>query len=118
MMFAALYFYKIPKDRIDQFLSIQRQAADIYRRYGAIDDATFASSNLAARYGCASLLSEIALESNEELFFSVSLFESKENHDLIMLQLDRDPEISSLYDETCKVMDVSRILRGEFNRIV
>ncbi|MBL7688111.1 MAG: DUF1428 family protein [Bdellovibrionaceae bacterium] len=117
-MFAAIYFYKIPNDRIDQFLSIQKQAADIYRRHGAIDDATFAPSNLAARYGCTSLLSDVTLEPNEELFFSLSLFKSKEDHDLIMLKLDRDPEILSLYDETCKVIDVSRILRGEFNRIV
>lgn len=117
-MFAAIYFYKIPKDRIDQFLSIQKQAADIYRRHGAIDDATFAPSNLAARYGCTSLLSDFTLEPNEELFFSVGLFKSKEDHDSIMLRLDSDPEILSLYEETCKVMDVSRILRGEFNRIV
>lgn len=117
-MFSALYFYRVPSGKADQFLFIQRKSAEIYRKHGAIDDLTFGAGDLAAKYGCASFLKEISLAADETLYFSLSLFKSKEDHDRIMAVVDKDPEIGSLYDQISETIDVSRIIRGEFNQLV
>ena len=117
-MFTSLYFYRVPKQNIETFLDIQKKSAEIYRKYGAIDDWTFGPDNLAVKYGCTSFLKEISINTDEALFFSLSLFKSKEEHDRIMAAIDHDPEIGVLYDQACKTMEISKVIRGEFNRLV
>lgn len=117
-MFTSLYFYRVPKENVEQFLVIQRASAEIYRKHGAIDDWTFGPENLADKYGCTSFLKEISIDPNEVLFFSLSLFKTKEEHDQIMALVDKDPDIGILYDQICKTIDISKVIRGEFNRLV
>lgn len=117
-MFTSLYFYQVPKKNVSRFLEIQKKSAEIYKRYGAIDDWTFGPDNLAAKYGCASFLQEIEIGQNEELFISLSLFKSKNEHDRIMALVDNDPEIAVLFEEVSNLIDLSRVIRGEFARLV
>lgn len=97
---------------------VQKKSSDLYKKYGAIDDWTFEPESLEPKYGCSSFLTEIEVGSDEELFFSLSLFNSKEDHDRIMSLVDTDPEIEDLYKDICDLIDISKIVRGEFNRFV
>ncbi len=117
-MFSSIYIYRVPQSKIDEFLRIQTAAAIIYRRYGALDDETFAPVNLDAKYGCMALYDEIALGPDEQLFISASRFRDRAHHDVVMAQVDNDPEITELYQQITQILDVSRILRGEFERVV
>lgn len=69
-MYTSLYFYRVPKHNIESFLSIQKKTAEIYKKKGAVDDWTFGSENLKAKYGCISIQQEISIGADEELFFS------------------------------------------------
>jgi uncharacterized protein YbaA (DUF1428 family) len=117
-MFTSLYFYRVPKENISDFLEIQKSSAEIYKKNGAIEDWTFRPENLNSKYGCSSFLNEISVKGGEELFFSISLFKSKEQHDKVMSLVDKDPEIEKLYNRICGLIDLSRVVRGEFNRLV
>lgn len=117
-MFISLYFYRIPKNQIDEFIRIQKKSAEIYRKYGAVDDWTFGAEDLTSKYGCDSFLNSIRIEPTESLFLSLSQFVSREEHDRVMALVDCDPEIANLFEEACIVMDISRVIRGEFNRLV
>jgi len=97
---------------------VQKKSAEIYKRNCAIDDWTFGPENLKAKYGCVSFVQEIHVDAGEELFFSLSLFNSKVDHDKIMSLVDKDPEIEKLYDQVCSLIDLSKVVRGEFNRLV
>ena len=97
---------------------VQKRSAEIYKRNGAIDDWTFGPENLKAKYGCVSFSQEISANADEEIFFSLSLFQSKDDHDKIMSLVDKDPEIEKLYDQVCNLIDLSKVVRGEFNRLV
>jgi uncharacterized protein YbaA (DUF1428 family) len=88
------------------------------KKNGAIDDWTFGPENLKAKYGCISFLQEIPVDVGEELFFSISLFKSKDDHDKVMSIIDKDPDIEKLHDQICSVIDLSKVVRGEFNRLV
>lgn len=117
-MYTALYFYRVPKQNIESFLMVQNKSAEIYKKNGAIDDWTFGPENLKAKYGCISFSQEVPVNADEELFFSLSLFKSKDDHDRIMSLVDKDPEIEKLYDRICNLIDLSKVVRGEFNRLV
>jgi uncharacterized protein YbaA (DUF1428 family) len=117
-MFTSVYFCRVPLQNRTQFLEIQRKAAAIYVRHGAIGDWTFGPDNLDSKYGCSSFLTEITTQRGEELFFSLSLFHSRADHDRIMATVDNDPEIAELYLAIGKAIDLSRVIRGEFNRLI
>ncbi|MCE7986646.1 MAG: DUF1428 family protein [Caldilinea sp. CFX5] len=117
-MFSSIYIYRVPQNNVAEFLRIQAAAAVIYRQYGALDDETFVPVNLDAKYGCIALDDEIALRPDERIFISVSRFRDRTHHDAVMAQVDNDPEITQLYQQITKILDVSRILRGEFERVI
>lgn len=117
-MFSSIYCYRVPKKNIEAFLLIQKKSADIYKKYGVIDDWTFGPENLLAKYGCRSFSGEVSVGTDEELFFSLSLFKSKEDHDRIMPLVDQDSEIADLYNEISKLIDLSKVIRGEFRKLI
>ncbi|MBK9323752.1 MAG: DUF1428 family protein [Bdellovibrionaceae bacterium] len=117
-VYTSLYFYRVPKKNIEAFLKVQKQSAEIYKKNGAIEDWTFGPENLNAKYGCISFPEEILISADEELFFSLSIFKSKNDHDQIMALVDKDPEIERLYNQVRHLIDLSKVVRGEFNRLV
>lgn len=117
-MYTSIYFYRVPKKNIEAFLRIQTLASDIYKKYGAIDDWTFASDCLSPKYGCTSITKIIPSNADEEIFFSLSLFQSKADHDKIMSQVDNDSEIEKLFSQISELIDLSKVIRGEFNRVI
>jgi len=118
LLYAAIYVYVVPCENVSRFLEIQREAADICLRYGAIDDLTFAPINLDPKYGCSPFGGVVLLEPTEQLFISVGKFRDQAHHDEVMTRVDRDPRINELNYEIDLLLDVSRITRGEFQRIV
>ena len=97
---------------------IQREAAEICLRYGALDDLTFAPTNLDAKYGCSPFAGVVPVQPDERLFISVGKFRDRAHHDNVMQRVDRDPRINELNLEIDRILDVSRITRGEFQRII
>lgn len=118
MMYSAIYVYVVPCENVPRFLEIQREAAEIYMRYGAIDDLTFAPTNLEPKYGCGPFAGVVPFQSGERLFISVGKFRDQAHHDNVMQRVDRDPRINELNYEIDRILDVSRITRGEFQRII
>ena len=117
-MFTSIYIYRVPRPNVEAFLRVQQEAAAIYRRYGALDDETFASADLAAKYGCAAFAEAFEVRADEEVFISVSRFRDRAHHDQVMAQVDADEQIGVLYGQVATLLDVSRIVRGEFARVV
>ena len=117
-MYTSIYIYRVPRRHVAAFLRVQAAALAIYRAHGALDDATYAPADLAARYGCAGFADAIGCGADEELYLSVSQFRDRAHHDEVMAIVDSDPQIAALYDEVVAVLDVGRIIRGEFERAV
>ena len=116
-MFISIYIYRVPSQNVDVFLRVQREAAEIYRRYGANDDETFAPVNLVAKYGCAGFAGAFDIREGEEVFIGLSSFHDRTHHDTVMAQVDRDERISELYEEVASLLDVERVVRRELERV-
>ena len=117
-MFSVIYIYRVPQKNVDEFLRIQKAAGEIYRDYGSLEEETLALTNLEAKYGCAPFLYAVEVEKDEDIFVSLSRFRDKAHHDHVMAQIDSDTQIDRLYQEITGLIDIRRVLRGEFERVI
>jgi len=116
-VFASVYIYRVPRQNVDAFLSVQREAAAIYRQHGAADDETYAARDLEPKYGCAGFMQVLATEGDEELLIGLTRFQDQAHRDRVMARVDADPRINQLYNKVTTLLDVGRIVRGEFERV-
>ena len=116
-MYNVLYLYPVLKQNKDRFIEINKMASTIYKEYGAIQDDTYQSTFIDAMYGCKGMDSSVELQENETLMCSVSTFTNKHHHDTVMGKVDSDHRIEELYSEMIKVIDMSRVVRGEFEKV-
>lgn len=117
-MFTTIYIYRVPRRNVEAFLRVQREAAAIYREFGALDDETLAPVNLEPKYGCSAFPASLDVEDGEEVFISLSRFRDRAHHDEVMGLVDADERIDRLYEEVTMLLDVGRVVRGEFGRVV
>lgn len=117
-MYTSIFIYPVPNQNVDKFIDIQKEAAALYKEYGALDDETFEPVDLEAKYGCLAFNNIHGIKSDEKLFVSLSRFNDRAHHDHVMAQVDADERINELYDKVTAIVDLSRIRRGEFERIV
>ena len=117
-MYVSIYIYRVPRENAAAFLDVQKEAAAIYKRHGALVDETYALASLEAKYGCAAFAQALDVEKGEEVFFGLSRFRDRAHHDEVMTQVDGDERINELYDEVTKLLDVGRVVRGEFESAV
>lgn len=113
-MYILIYIYPVLEKNIKEFLRIQSEAAKIYKGYGALSDDTFYLDNAEPEYGCLPFTRALKLNKGERIYLSITTFESANHHDEVMNKVNADSEIDKLYREVKKVIDVSRIIRGEF----
>jgi uncharacterized protein YbaA (DUF1428 family) len=116
-MYNVLYLYPVLKDKKDRFIEINKKAALIYKEFGAVEDETFQGTFIDAIYGCKGMESSVDLHENETLMCSVSTFNNKHHHDMVMEKVDCDRRIEELYNDMIKVIDMSRVVRGEFEKV-
>jgi uncharacterized protein YbaA (DUF1428 family) len=110
----ALYVYPVPRRAADDFMRIQTAAGRIYCEHGALEDVTYAPASLDAKYGCASFRDALTLADDEDVYIGYSRFRDHVHHDEVLSRVDADPRIGALYREISELIDVSRIVRGEF----
>jgi uncharacterized protein YbaA (DUF1428 family) len=113
-MYNVIYIYPVPEKNIREFLRIQSEVVKIYLRYGTISDQTFYLDNPESKYGCLPFTKALTLEKGEQAYLSITAFRSSSHYDEVMKKVDADSEIDKLYSEIEKVIDVIRVIRGEF----
>ncbi|MFC4353515.1 DUF1428 family protein [Chryseomicrobium palamuruense] len=116
-MYCALYLYPVTNENEQKFIEINKAAGRIYMKYGAVNDQTFQGTLVEAIYGCRGMVSAVKLLENEKVMLGISSFHSKVHHDEVMKQVDQDEEINKLYLEMTKTIDISRVVRGEFEEV-
>ena len=116
-MYNILYLYPVLKQKKDRFIEINKKVSLIYKEYGAIEDDTYQGTLIGAMYGCKGMDASVELNENETLMCSVSTFNNKHHHDIVMGKVDSDNRIEELYNEMIKVIDISRVVWGEFEKV-
>ncbi len=113
-MYTVIYLFPVPHAKVETFLRVQREAGEIYKRYGALDDETLEPLSLGAAYGCAGFGGVVPLGEDENLYVGLSRFRDRAHHDEVMAKVDADARIEALYAEMLGVLEMTRVVRGEF----
>jgi len=117
-MYTAIYLYRVSHKQLDAFLQVQREAAGIYRNYGALGDITLLGTNLQAKYGGISFDSALPVAEDEVVLVRLSSFRDKAHYDEAMAKVDADQQIATLNQKITTLLGIGRIVRGEFERVV
>jgi len=107
--------FPVARPNIEAFTRVQREAGEIYKRYGALDDETISPVNLGAAYGYAGFVNIFEPKEDEALFIGLSRFRDRGHHDEVMAKVDTNPKIDNLYTEILTLLDMSRVIRGNLN---
>ena len=116
-MYQAFYLYRVPIGNVDLFLRIVNEAADVYRRYGAIVTPAMRLTDGESKYGCVGLSDLVELNPGEQLFMGFDSFQDVEQFRTLMNKIDSDPEIGRLFKEIQEVIDLKRIVRWEMEEV-
>jgi uncharacterized protein YbaA (DUF1428 family) len=112
-MYHAFYLYSVPIENIDRFLRIVSEAADVYRRYGAVVTPAMRLTDGDSKYGCVGLSELVESNPDEQLFMGFDSFRDVEQFRALMKKIDSDPDIGRLYKEIQEVIDLKKIVRWE-----
>ncbi len=116
-MLVQLYIYRVLKENVSAFLQIQKEAASLYKKYGALDDETFRTSNLESKYGCIAFPDVLKIKDDELIFFSLTRFHNRSHEDQVMAKVNSDERINELYDRVTHLIEINRVVRGEFELV-
>ncbi len=117
-MFTIVYVYRLPPDRVDEFIRIQRAAAAIYVEHGAVDDETLSAVDVSPQYGCRGFGEAFGAAPDEAVLLGISRFRDRSHHDEVMAKVNDDPRIDELFAEVTEVVRIDEIARGEFERAI
>ena len=113
-MYTVVYLFPVHRSNVPTFLRVQKEAGEIYVRYGALTDETLAPVDVGAAYGCAGFASLLELREGEDLYMGLSRFHDRAHHDAVMAKVDADVRIGALYTEMMGVLEMPRVVRGAF----
>jgi uncharacterized protein YbaA (DUF1428 family) len=111
------FVLSIPKDKLDQYISVATKAAEIWREHGALEYRECAGDDMDAK----DLVSfpELAKTKPDEIvIFAWATFKSREHRDAVNAKIMADPRISAMCGETASIFDCTRMAYGGFKTIV
>jgi uncharacterized protein YbaA (DUF1428 family) len=117
-VFNVIYNYRVPQKVEEEFLHIQSKASEIYRSYGSLEQETFVLTNQKLKFRCVPFSNVIDVDDDERVFVSLSRFRGKAHHDDVMRQIDSDLRIDRLFQEITGLIDLNRVIRGEFENVI
>jgi uncharacterized protein YbaA (DUF1428 family) len=116
-MYHAFYLYRVPVGNVDRFLRIVSEAADVYRRYGAVVTPALRLTDGAGKYGCVGLSDLATVTPEEQLFMGSDSFRDVDQFRALMEKIDSDPDIGRLFKEIQEVIDLKKIVRWEMEEV-
>ena len=116
-MYTSIYIFRIKKGNVEEHLSIEREAAGIYKEHGAIFNDVYRASRLTGKYGCVGFAEAIDVDEDEEVLVSLTGFEDQSHHDKTMKKINSDSKILELFARAKEVVVLDRTVYGEFELV-
>jgi uncharacterized protein YbaA (DUF1428 family) len=106
----------VPKDRLDDYRRLAREAGAVWREYGALEFVEAVADDVQAGEHT-SFPQAVKLEEGETVVFSYIVYESREHRDRVNEQVMKDPRIAGM-DMASAPFDGRRMFWGGFEVIV
>ena len=107
----------VPKRKLAAYFKMARQAAKIWREYGALDYKECVGDDLASKFSM-SFPRGIRTKSGETVVFSWIVYKSKAHRDKVNAKVMQDERIAAMCDPNDMPFDCKRMLYGGFRVMV
>jgi len=107
----------IPSNRFDEYKTLVRAVAKIWKEHGALDYREFVGDDLKLE-GTRSFTDLADATEEECIVFGWVTFESREARDLVNEKVAADPRMAELLDSSNSGFDATRMAYGGFQSIV
>ncbi|MDH5495708.1 MAG: hypothetical protein OEY24_08435 [Candidatus Bathyarchaeota archaeon] len=97
-MFIVTYTYKVSKNKVDQYLDIERRAKKVYLKHGCIGYEVFKSDN--------------------GWFLEINRFINAEHYENVEKSVGSDPEIEILWKEFCFIVEKEKIATKKYEQVL
>ena len=88
----------MPKDKVDQYLDIQRRTKEVYVRCGCIAYEVFTS--------------------DDDWCLEISRFKDRKHYENVTKSVDLDPKIRTLWREFCLIVEKEKVATKKYERIL
>jgi uncharacterized protein YbaA (DUF1428 family) len=116
-MLTTVNLIPVARTRIGSLLAAEHAAGAIYREYGGLGGEILMSSNLEPAYGCAAFPTMLALQQDELLLVVLDRFRDRAHYKQVMEQVDADMRIEEIFAGFTALVDLGRVVRGEFEEV-
>ncbi len=107
----------VPKRKLAAYFKMARQAARIWREYGALDYKECVGDDLASKFSM-SFPKGIRTKAGETVVFSWIVYKSKAHRDKVNAKVMQDKRIAAMCDPNDMPFDAKRMLYGGFKVMV
>ena len=111
----------VPRIHLDEYRSVAKKVAEIWKEYGAIAYFEFVGDDLSLE-GTKSFIETVDAKEDEEIVFGWVVFPSKETRDLANKKVPTDPRmaelVAALTNAEKLIFDASRMVYGGFKPLV
>jgi uncharacterized protein YbaA (DUF1428 family) len=107
----------VPKKNLAAYRRLAREAAKIWREYGALDYKECAGDDLKVKFGVP-FPRLIKPKPGETVVFSYIVFKSRAHRDRVNAKVMKDPRVADMCDPKKMPFDVKRMAYGGFKVLV
>jgi uncharacterized protein YbaA (DUF1428 family) len=115
-MLTTVNLIPIHREHVEIFLRNERSAGAIYREYGGLGNEILLPVNIDPGYGCAAYGATLDLAPDEVVCIVLDRFRDRDHYEAVMARVNADPRIDAIFGEFKQLVDLRRVVRGEFER--
>jgi uncharacterized protein YbaA (DUF1428 family) len=114
----AHFIYRIPKKNHEAMLQINKQFADIMRKYGAPHLIFQLNSTEAPMEGITNIAKTVSANQDEEVWMELIFYKDRKHQDEVGAKMQNDENMERLYKQSVDLLSPgSSFVMGEFSRL-
>jgi uncharacterized protein YbaA (DUF1428 family) len=114
----AHFIYRIPKKNHEAMLQINKQFADIMRKYGAPHLIFQLNSTEAPMEGITNIAKTVSANQDEEVWMELIFYKDRKHRDEVGAKMQNDENMERLYKQSVDLLSPgSSFVMGEFSRL-
>lgn len=111
------FVHPIPRDRLDEYTTLVKEVAAVWKEHGALDYREYVGDDLHLD-GTRSFVELMEAKNDEVILFGWVVFASREERDLANAKVAADPRMEKLMGESDTGFDAQRMAYGGFQSLI
>ena len=114
----AHFVYRVPKKNHDAMMQLNKQFADIMRKYGAAHLIFQLNNTEAPMEGITNIAKTVSASQDEEVWMELIFYRDRKHRDEVGTKMQNDENMERLYKQSVDLLSPgSSFVMGEFSRL-